>query len=74
MSIARPVDGGVDPLGPPGSATLSQVASAILHRRLAAVAAASVAVAEAAVEVAASDVIKKPRYFSIAFVFAYNRQ
>ena len=74
MSIARPVDGGVDPLGPPGSATLSQVASATHLPLQAAPVAASVAVAEAAVEAAASDVITKPRYFSIAFVFAYNRQ
>ena len=74
MSIARPVDGGVDPLGPPASATLSPVASAThLHLQVAPVA-ASVAVAEAAVEAAVSDVIRNPCHFSIAFVFAYNRE
>jgi hypothetical protein len=71
MSIARPVDGGVDPLGPPASATLSPVASAThLHLQVAP-AAASVAVA---VEAAVSDVIRYPCHFSIAFVFAYNRE
>jgi flagellar biosynthesis protein FlhB len=46
------------------------VASAIpLPRRAAALAAAG-----AAVEAAASDVIQNPGHFSIAFVFAYNRE
>jgi hypothetical protein len=38
------------------------------------VVAASVVVAEAAVEAAVSDVIRNPGLFGIAFVFAYNRE
>ena len=50
------------------------VASAThLHLQVAP-AAASVAVAVAAVEAAVSDVIRNPCHFSIAFVFAYNRE
>ena len=52
---------------------LSRVASVTPLLPQAGVVAASAVVA-AAVEAAVSDVIRNPCHFSIAFVFAYNRE